>query len=215
MRVELKCWLHAGWSALAAALLFLTRSPCLIALGLMFVAFCAYSVFSGLSLRAMSRWATAMGCSPVDPKAHEWPWENLHLQGGSRVTQAWSGDIEGLAVTFGEIRWWGGAFAGAVVDRDNRGTFVVVGLPQTQPPMATRLPYSFIGDSPRLEHAALRDAFRIMEIPPFTVRDTVLFTVEPRQSAFEPGEVYRAVRRALLVVRLLDVGPDRPLAAAG
>ncbi|WP_250007070.1 hypothetical protein [Actinoplanes sp. M2I2] len=215
MGVEAKNWLHASWSAPVAALLFLTRSPCLIALGLIVVAFCAYSVFSALTRRAMSRWATAMGCSAVDPTSHEWPWQSLHLRGTSRVVQAWSGDIEGLPVTFGEVTWSDGAFGGAVVDRFGRGTFVVVGLAQTQPPMAARLPYTFIGDSPRLEQPALRHAFRIMEIPPFTVRDTVLFTVEPRQSGFEPGEVYRAVRRALHVVRLLDVGPDRPLAPAG
>lgn len=215
MRVDVKHWINAGWSGVLAVLLVASRSPCLILLGLAVAAFCVRAGARGWSLRAMSRWATAMGCSPVDPKAHEWPWRNLQLQGNSQVNSAWSGDIEGLPVTFGEVTWSGGAFSGAVVDRDGRGTFVVVGLPQTQPPMAARFPDTYVGDSPRLEQPTLRHAFRTMEIPPFTVRDAVVFTVEPRVSGFEPGEVYRAIRRALLVVRLLDIGPDRPLAAAG
>jgi hypothetical protein len=221
MSVEVRAWVSAGWTGVVAALLAVGSlslldpvAGCTVALALGFLAYSIRSVFRARSLRAMSRWATAMGCFPVGPAALAWPWQNLQLQGSSRVRYAWSGDIEGLPVTFGEVQWSGGAFSGAVVDRDGKGSFVVVGLPQTQPPMAARLPYKFIGDSPRLEQPALRHAFRIMEIPPFTVRDTELFTVEARDEALDPGSAYRAIRRALLVVRLLDVGPDRPQVAA-
>jgi hypothetical protein len=183
-------------------------------LALGFFAYSISAVFRAVSLRAMSRWAIAMGCFPVDPATLDWPWQNLQLQGNSKVRYAWSGDIEGLPVTFGEMQWSGGALSGAVLDRDGKGVFVVVGLSQTQPPMAARLPYKFIGDSPRLEQPAVRHAFRIMEIPPFTVRNTELFTVEARDQALDPGAAYRAIRRALLVVQLLDIGPDRPQVVA-
>ncbi|MCY1145329.1 hypothetical protein OWR29_45635 [Actinoplanes sp. Pm04-4] len=216
MRVDVRHWLKAGWSGAAVVLLVAVgyRYFCTVALALVLAAYCAHKVRRAMSLRAMARWAAAMGCFPVEPATIEWPWQNLHLQGSSKVTYAWTGDIEGLPVTFGEVRWSGNAFGGAVLDRDGKGTFVVVGLPCEQPPMAIRLPYTVIGDSPRLEQPALRHAFSIMEIPPFTVRDTELFTVEPREHALNPGAAYRAVRRALLVVRLLDIGPDRPLPAA-
>ncbi|MCO8273138.1 hypothetical protein M1L60_21325 [Actinoplanes sp. TRM 88003] len=221
MGVEAGAWVRTGWTAGLAVLLavgtFVALPSVTGCAGVIAAGFAAYSIHSALralSLRSMSRWATAMGCAPVDPATIDWPWQNLTLQGSSQVRSAWTGDIEGLPVTFGEVQWSGGAFSGAVIDRDGKGIFVVVGLPQAQPPMAIRFPHKFIGDSPRLEQPAVRHAFRIMEIPPFTVRDTELFTVEPRDQALDPGSTYRAVRRALHVVRLLDIGPDRPLPAA-
>lgn len=221
MSVEARAWVSVGWTGVVAALLAAGSvslldpvAGCTFVIALGFLAYSIRSVFRALSLRAMSRWATAMGCLPVGPAALDWPWQNLQLQGNSQVKYAWSGDIEGLPVTFGEIRWSGGALSGAVLDRDGKGIFVVVGLPQTQPPMAARLPYTFIGDSPRLEQPAVRHAFRTMEVPPFTVRNTELFTVEARDAALEPGAAYRAIRRALLVVQLLDIGPDRPQVVA-
>ena len=214
MTVTWRTWrTAAGWAAVAAALLvpaFVLRYPmarCVVAIGLVVLATAVWTVARVLSIRGLRRW-TRTRWTGVDPGSRSWPWDTLVLQGDVRVICAWTGHADGFPVTFGQIGWSGRALAGAVDDNDGQGTFVIVRLPQPEPPMAARMPLRFVGSSPRLEQPALRDAFFSGRIPAFTVRDDELFTVEQGSLTIEAAAAVHAVRRALLVVRLLDLGPD-------
>ncbi|MEU4423063.1 hypothetical protein AB0F81_20760 [Actinoplanes sp. NPDC024001] len=140
------------------------------------------------------------------PAGRVWPWDGLRRQGDIRVPRAWTREVAGLPVTVGEIRWSGGALAGAVLARAGRGVFVVVGLPGEAPEMGLRLPYRFVGDWPRQTDPEVREAFLDGRIPLWTVRGGELFTIEPRDGLFAGPAVFdRAVRRALLAVELLHL----------
>jgi hypothetical protein len=141
----------------------------------------------------------------LDTDERRWPWEGLNPNGEALVKRAWTGECDGFPITAGEVKWSGGAFAGAVVARGGKGIFVVVELPLPTPGMAMRLPYQFIGDSPRLESPALRAAFREGEIPPWTASGNELFTVEEHLRWITPDAMDRTIRRAVRVVRLLDL----------
>jgi hypothetical protein len=54
----------------------------------------------------------------------------------------------------------------------------------------------------------VHEAFEAGRIPPWTVRGEELFTFETVEGRFTPKSVERSVQRALLAVRLLDLGPD-------
>lgn len=155
----------------------------------------------------LRRWARENGWSPAVRESLQWPWQGLVLRGQLRIKRPWVRDVDGIPVTFGEIRWSGGALSGAVPMRAGDGVFVVVRLPLPSPGMAMRMPYQFVGDSHRLERRELRRAFLDGDIPAWTVRGDELFTVEPIPSP-TPEAIDRAVQRALLVVRLLDLGAD-------
>ncbi len=153
----------------------------------------------------LGRWTSQNGWRAVARDSRPWPWEGLALSGRAEVGRAWSRSVEGFPVTVGEVRWSGGAFAGAVRERESRGLFVVVELPGPQPGMAMRLPQVVVGDSPMLASPELGAAFLTGEIPPWTVRDDELFTVEI--VAVDPAHVTHAVSRALRAVRLLGLAP--------
>ncbi|GAB2617110.1 hypothetical protein Aab01nite_30250 [Paractinoplanes abujensis] len=216
MRIDTRAWWIAGLWALptvfcvVSAFRFREFAGCgvLLALGLGLTTW--VTAGRALTLRSLVGWAAAGGWTPIDPGEREWPWSDLHLKGSSRVRFAFTGTVDGLPITFGQVQWKGGAFGNATLNPDGRGLFVVVRLPLQEPPMAVRLPYVFVGDSPRLERPLLRQSFLSGEIPPFTVREHELFTVEPRDSWPDAAAAEQVVRRALLIVELLDVGPDAP-----
>ncbi|WP_328470521.1 hypothetical protein OHA21_04740 [Actinoplanes sp. NBC_00393] len=156
--------------------------------------------------RRAQAWAASAGWTAVARDDRLWPWQGLQLHGEVRVERAWTRDVDGFAVTTGEIRWTGGALSGAVLPRHGKGAFVVVRLPRAVPDMAVRLPYRFVGDWPRQTEPEVRQAFLDGRIPPWTVREGELFTIEPQDGLFlDPDVLDRAVRRALLAVRMLEL----------
>ena len=171
--------------------------------------------------RHLRRWADRGGWAEVDPDERPWPWQpragrrtKIHRAwqppagGRVKVRRAWQREIDGLPVTFGELSWKNTDFAGTASQHKGKGAFVIVRLPQTQPPMALRHAFEPVGDSPRLEQPALLAAYLAGEIGPWTVRDNELFTIEPRDAWLDPDMADQAVRRALRAVQLLDLGPD-------
>jgi len=158
--------------------------------------------------RWMNRWAETVGWTEIDRDSRDWPWRGLNPSGEALVKRAWTHEVDGYPVTAGEVGWSGGAFAGAVLLREGRGIFVVVRLPLPAPPMAMRLPYEFVGDSQRLNQPALRQAYLDGKIPPWTARGDEMFTIESQDAWITPDATDCAVRRALRVVQLLDLGPD-------
>ena len=185
------------------------RPPLLVLAAVAVVGVVVAEVARVRARRRLDRWAEDQGWVTVDTAGRDWPWHGLLVSGAATVGRAWIRETDGMPVTFGEVRWTGAAFGGAVLSAVDSGLFVVVRLPVAAPPMAVRLPYLFLGDSPRLELPALRDAFLRGDIPPWTVPGNVLFTVEPVTGRPGPPAVERVVSRALSVVRLLDLGPDR------
>jgi hypothetical protein len=152
----------------------------------------------------LRRWALLGDWTPVE---RPWPWEPPP-RGVIKVRRAWERRIDGLPVTFGELRWKGNAFAGMVLLHGGSGAFVIVRLPLPSPPMALRHAFEPVGGSPRLDQPALREAYLAGDIPTWTVRDDELYTIEARDAWFDPAMADEAVRRALHIVRLLDLGPD-------
>nr|WP_221377782.1 hypothetical protein [Actinoplanes polyasparticus] len=185
--------------------------------------------------RHLRRWAVRGGWTEVDPDERPWPWQPhaasrtkirrawqpqtggrikvrraWQPQAGGRikVRRAWQREIDGLPVTFGELSWKNTDFDGTASQHRGKGAFVIVRLPQTQPPMTLRHTFEPVGDSPRLEQPALLEAYLAGEIGPWAVRNNELFTIEPRDAWLDPDMADQAVRRALRAVQLLDLGPD-------
>ncbi|MBU2666478.1 hypothetical protein KOI35_23510 [Actinoplanes bogorensis] len=212
----MRIWWKATWSLIAGALLivlgFSARNllGCAALFGLGLLAYWAYNVSRLMGHRSMTRWAARNGWTRIDVDYREWAWTGLHVTGSSQVSFALQGVVDGLPVTTGEVEWDGGAFSGASLAGTGTGVFVIVRLPHRQPPMAMRLPFVTVGDSPRLENPQLRRAFLTGEIPAFTVRGDELFTIDANINATEPEAVQLAVNRALEIVRILDLGPDKP-----
>jgi hypothetical protein len=148
------------------------------------------------------------GWQPV-PARQPWPWQPLlERPDQTTVHRAWTRIVDGLPLAAGEISWDDNALNGSVKGWAGRGVFVVVKLPAPTEPMALRRPNRTIGTSHRLDFPAMRAAFEAGEIPPWTARDDRLFTFEAIPGQLRATEIKEAVRRALLVVRLLDLGPD-------
>jgi hypothetical protein len=126
----------------------------------------------------------------------------------TKVHRAWTRTVAGLPFTVGEITWDDNALSGSVMDWKGRGVFVVVKLPAPTEPMALRRPHRTIGTSHRLDFPAMHAAYEAGEIPPWTANDDRLFTFNPIRGQLRAGAVEVAVRRTLLVVRLLDLGRE-------
>lgn len=138
-----------------------------------------------------------------------WPWLTLiERPDHTRVHRAWARIVDGLALTVGEISWDGNALSGSVKGWKGRGVVVVVNLPTPVEPMALRRPHRTIGTSHRLGFPAMHAAYEAGEIPPWTVKDDRLFTFNAMPGQLRADIVQVAVQRTLLVVRLLDLGPD-------
>jgi hypothetical protein len=158
--------------------------------------------------RQTRRRLAADGWRPV-PAAQPWPWQPLlERPDQTTVHRAWARTVDGLPLAAGEISWDDNALNGSVTGWAGRGVFVVVKLPAPTEPMALRRPHRTIGASHRLDFPAMRAAFEAGEIPPWTARDDRLFTFEAIPGQLRAGQIQEAVRRTLLVVRLLDLGPD-------
>ena len=202
----------AGWAvalvALVAVIVLGEGHPGMVWPAVAVLVVGRYRVRRWRARRRLARWAEEHGWVVIDPAGREWPWRGLLVSGRATVHRAWIRECDGMPVTVGEVAWTGAAFGGAVLSPADRGLFVVVRLPVGVPPMAMRLPYQFIGDSPRLTVPALRRAFLDDDVPPWTVPGEVLFTVEQHAEPTTPEAVDRVVTRALRVVRLLDLGPD-------
>ena len=84
----------------------------------------------------------------------------------------------------------------------------MVRLPAPTGPMALRRPHRTIGTSHRLGFPAMHAAYEAGEIPSWTAKDDRLFTFNAIPGQLRAGAVQVAVQRTLLVVRLLDLGPD-------
>jgi hypothetical protein len=180
------------------------------AVWLLLVAACFLSLLADRSRPAgvLARHATASGWERAAPEKQKWPWPEPQPGGTIRVRRAWSFTAGGFRVTAGDVRWTGRAFAGATDDADGRGVVVVVHLPARVPTMAYHVPFERIGDSPLLDGAELRKAFLTRRIPPWTVRERALFTVEPANESVTPALIDTAVRRALLIAGLLDLATE-------
>ena len=202
----------AGWAAALVALVGLIvlgeGHPGMVWLVVAVLVVGHYRVRCRRARRRLARWAEEQGWVVLDPAGREWPWRGLLVGGRATVHRVWIRECDGMPVIVGEIAWSGAAFGGAVLSAADRGLFVVVRLPVGVPPMAMRMPYQFIGDSPRLTVPALRQAFLDGDVPPWTVPGEELFTVEQHAGWTTPEAVDRVVTRALRVVRLLDLGPD-------
>ena len=146
----------------------------------------------------------------LQPEPRVWPWDGL-LRDPSLVTvkRYWTRAVDGLPVTVGEIDWRDNAFAGGVNKWDGPGLCVVVQLPQPTEAMAMRRILTPVGTSHRLGLPAMIAAFVAQEIPPWTADGDELFIVEAYDDWLTPEKIERSVRRALLTVRLLDLGADR------
>ncbi|WP_091643858.1 hypothetical protein [Micromonospora pallida] len=151
----------------------------------------------------------AEGWQPV-PADQPWPWLPLcERPDQTRVRRAWTRTVDRLPLTVGEITWDGNALSGSVRGWKGRGVFVVVKLPAPTEPMALRRPHRTIGTSHRLDSPAMHAAYEADEIPPWTAQDDHLFTFHAFPGQLRADAVQVAVQRTLLVVRLLDLGPDR------
>jgi hypothetical protein len=186
---------HPGWAT--GVLVLCAATPPLVAL-----------IRRRLAWRAMRRRAEQAGWVTVHPKGRPWPWDDLRLRGTIEVGRAWSFRQAGFPVVAGEISWTGNALSGAVDVRDGRGLFVVVDLPVPMPSMAMRHGADPVGDSPLLDRPELRSAFRAGRIPPWTVRDRILFTFEPRTAPLRPAVIDEAVLDTLRVAGLLGLAGD-------
>ncbi len=156
--------------------------------------------------------ATSSGWESIDdPRQHEWPWSGLRLRGTIRVRRAWAFRAGGFPVIAGDVTWTGNALSGAVDPSDGSGVFVIVRLAAEAEPMAMRLPFEMVGDSPLLERASLRTAFLSNRIPAWTARGHELFTIEPVSGPIGPERIEECVQRALLVVELLRPDDGEPL----
>lgn len=176
-------------------------------LGLLCLVFAGSSARDRIGDRRTRRRLEAEGWQPV-PTDRPWPWLPLiERPGQTTVSLAWTRTVDRLPVAVGEIAWEGDALAGAVKGYAGRGVFVVVELPSPTEPMALRR-HRTIGTSHRLDFPAMREAFEAGEIPPWTAADDHLFTFTAIPDRLRGDAVREAVRRTLLVVRLLDLGPD-------
>jgi hypothetical protein len=184
---------------------------------LLLVAACFLSLLADRSRPAgvLARHAAAAGWERTAPGKPEWPWPEPQPGGTIRVRRAWSFTAGGLPVTAGDVRWTGRAFGGATDDADGQGVVVVVHLRGRVPSMAYHVPFERIGDSPLLDRTELRKAFLTRRIPPWTVRERCLYTVEPANGSVTPALIDSAVRRALLIVRLLDLTGEAGTSEAG
>jgi hypothetical protein len=143
------------------------------------------------------------------PADQPWPWLPLiEPPGKATVRVALTRTVDRLPVTVGEIAWDGNALAGAVKGYGGQGVFVVVELPAPTGSMALRRSGRTIGTSHRLDFPAMRAAFEAGEIPPWTAAGDRLFTFTATGDRLRVAAAQEAVRRTLLVVRLLDLGPD-------
>jgi hypothetical protein len=150
----------------------------------------------------------ADGWQPA-PADQPWPWLPLSERPDqTKVHQAWTRTIDRLPLTVGEITWDDNALSGSVKGWKGRAVFVVVKLPAPTEPMALRRPHHTIGTSHRLDFPAMHTAYEAGEIPPWTAKDDRLFTFNEVPGQLRAGAVHVAVQRTLLVVRLLDLGPD-------
>jgi hypothetical protein len=165
-----------------------------------------------LCRRRLRRWAAGDGWAPIDPDERQWPWPPgtgaPPARGRVTIRQAWQRTIDGLSVTLAEAKWRGDPFEGLILLRKGQGAVVVVRLPQPSPPMALHHAFTPVGDSPRLDQPALREAYQSGAISTFAIRGAELFTVEPRDAWLDPRMAEEAVRRALHALRVLDLGPD-------
>jgi hypothetical protein len=178
------------------------------AVWLLLLAACFLGLLADRSRAAnvLARHAAAAGWERADPSIREWPWPGPQAGGAVRVRQSWAFTAGGFPVVAGEIRWTGGVLAGLTDSAEGRGVVVVVELPVPAPSMAYHVPFERVGDSPLLDRAELRRAFLTRRIPPWTVRGQTLLTVEPADESVTPALIDLAVRRALLVAELLDLG---------
>jgi hypothetical protein len=178
------------------------------AVWLLLVAACFLTLLADRSRPAgvLDRHAAAAGWERAAPGKPAWPWPEPPPGGTIRVGRTWTFTAGGFPITAGDVRWTGRAFAGATDDAAGRGVVVLVHLPAPVPAMAYHVPFERIGDSPLLERAELRKAFLTRRIPPWTLREQTLFTVEPATESVTPALIDAAVRRALLIARLLDLG---------
>ncbi|KUL40445.1 hypothetical protein [Actinoplanes awajinensis] len=156
--------------------------------------------------RRMTRAVEGAGWSPIDPRTRAWPWQGLQ-QGRAVVETAWTRKVDGLPIAAGRVRFSGAAFAGAVRDREGWAIFVVLKLPRPAPSMAWRLPFQYVGDSPRLHRPELRWATLHGEIPPWTVLGDELFIVEPSHRWITPADLAAVLHHTLHVLALLNLDP--------
>jgi hypothetical protein len=158
--------------------------------------------------RRVEMWVVAGDWDPTGPSLY-WPWVPLLRKLGTvQVLRAWAGPVDGLPVTVGELKWDENALDGAVVGWKGQGVFVVVRLPVPTEPMAMRRPHRTLGDSHRLDRPALHDAYEDGRIPPWTARDQDVFTFQAIKGRLAPHDLDDLIRRTLLIVGLLDLGPD-------
>ncbi|WP_433795881.1 hypothetical protein [Actinoplanes sp. CA-252034] len=177
------------------------------AVWLLLVAACFLSLLADRARpdAVLARHATAAGWERADPGSRTWPWPDPEPDGTIRVRRAWSTTAGGFPVTVGEVRWTGRGFGAATDDAEGRGVVVVIRLASPVPAMAYHVPFERVGDSPVLDDAELRKAFLTRRIPPWTVRDRELFTVEPANEGVTPAVIDAAVQRALRVAALLGL----------
>lgn len=180
----------------------------LVAVGVAGAGLAAYGAFRKIRDWQALRRLEAQGWQSA-PAGQPWPWLPLLVRpGATRVLRAWARTVDGLPVTAGELTWDDNVLDGSVEGWQGRGVFVVVRLPAPTEPMALRRPHRTIGTSHRLEFPALHAAYAAGEIPPWTAKDDCLFTFTAFQGQLRADALEAAVRRTLLVVRLLDLGPE-------
>lgn len=174
--------------------------------------------------REVARWVATDGWEPVPPRP--WPWRELVWSADTvTVLRAYTKRVDGFPVVTGELSFVDSAL-GAAVDRlAGYAAFAVVTLPQPAPSMAVRVHRNPRGrragddefrrrfrpvgaESHRLDNPELRAAHVRGDVPPWTLIEDELFVFVPLDRPLRPGDLEETVRRAIRVVRLLDVGAD-------
>ncbi|RSM58441.1 hypothetical protein DMB66_29710 [Actinoplanes sp. ATCC 53533] len=175
--------------------------------------------------REVAGWVATGGWEPVSPRP--WPWQGL-VRWADTVTvlRAYAKRVEGFPVVTGELEFSDNGLGTSVDRRDGRAAFAVVTLPQPAPSMAVRAHRNAVrrgegdddefrrrfrpvgAESHRLDNPELRAAHVRGDIPPWTLIEDELFVFVPLDRPLRPRDLEEAARKAIRVVRLLDVGAD-------
>jgi len=173
------------------------------------------------------------GTAGWEPATRSWPWEQLvRFADTVQVLRAYAKRVDGFPVVTGELTFVDDGLGTTVDRRAGQAAFAVVTLPRPAPSMAVRVYRNPLrrreGDdefrrrfrpvgtvSHRLDNPELQAAHVRGDIPPWTLIEDELFVFVPLDGPLRPRDLEEAVRKAIRVVRLLDVGADESAVEVG
>jgi hypothetical protein len=158
-----------------------------------------------------------------EPAAWRWPWQSLvRWPDTVTVLRAYAKRVDGFPVRAGLLEFDDNGLGTTVDRRSGRAAFAIVTLPRPAPSMGVRVHrgpgrlragedeflhrFQPVGtDTARLSNPRLRAAQLSGDIPPWTVIGDELFLFVPLSGPLRPRDLADAVRRAILVVHLLEL----------